>query len=126
MAERLQSRAESASDVEILALVDDKVVGSAGIGKLRDREKLRHRAEYGISILKGYWRLGIGDALTKACIDCAKQAGFRQLELEVVADNSGAIRLYEKHGFVEYGRNPMGFRNREGAWQELVLMRLAL
>ena len=126
VAERLQARAESASDIEILALVDGKVVGSAGIGKLRDRDKLRHRAEFGISILKEYWRLGIGNALTKACIDCAKLAGFLQLELEVVAENSDAVRMYEKHGFIEYGRNPMGFRNRAGAWQELVLMRLEL
>lgn len=125
-AERLQATAESASDIEILALVDGKVVGSAGIGMLRDRDKLRHRAEFGISILKEYWRLGIGNALARACIDCAKQAGFLQLELEVVAENAGAIRLYEKHGFTEYGRNPRGFRNRAGAWQELVLMRLEL
>lgn len=126
VADRLQARAESASDIEILALVNGKVVGSAGIGKLRDRDKLRHRAEFGISILKDYWRLGIGNALTKACIDRAKQAGFLQLELEVVAENAGAIRLYEKHGFIAYGRNPKGFRNRAGVCQELVLMRLEL
>ena len=126
IAERLQAAAQSASDAEILALVDGKVAGNAGIRMLRDRDKLRHRAVFGISILKKYWRLGIGDALTKACIDCAKQAGFYQLELDVVAENTGAIRLYEKHGFTEYGRNPKGFRTRAGEWQELVLMRLEL
>lgn len=126
VAERLQARAESASEAEILALVDGKVVGSAGIGKLRDRDKLRHRAEFGISILKEYWGLGIGNALTETCIDCAKQAGFLQLELEAVAENTRAIRLYKKHGFIEYGRNPMGFLNRAGARQELVFMRLEL
>ena len=29
-------------------------------------------------------------------------------------------------GFVEYGRNPKGFRSRLTGWQELVLMRLEL
>jgi hypothetical protein len=29
-------------------------------------------------------------------------------------------------GFVEYGRNPKGFRSRTTGWQELVLMRLEL
>ena len=38
---------------------------------------------------------GIGAALTGACIDCAKEAGFRQLELEVVGDNENAVRLKE-------------------------------
>ena len=68
----------------------------------------------------------IGAALTGACIDCAKEAGFRQLELEVVGDNETAVRLYKKYGFVEYGRNPRGFLTRDGRWQELVLMRLEL
>ena len=68
----------------------------------------------------------IGAALTGACIDCAKEAGFWQLELEVVGDNETAVRLYKKYGFVEYGRNPRGFLTRDGRWQELVLMRLEL
>ena len=68
---------------------------------------------------------GIGRALTLACIECAKQAGFSQLELEVVAENAAAVRLYEAAGFREYGRNPRGFLSRRG-WQELVLMRLEL
>ena len=40
------------------------------------RYKVRHRAEYGISIAKEYWGLGIGQALTFACIECAKSAGY--------------------------------------------------
>ena len=126
MAERLQASADSASGIEILAFVDGRLAGSAEIGMLRDRDKLRHRAEFGISILRKYWGLGIGNALTRVCIDCARQAGFLQLELEAVSENHSAIRLYAKHGFVEYGRNPKGFRNRAGTWQELVLMRLEL
>lgn len=126
VAARLDTAAQSGSDVEILAVVDGKVAGSAGINRIRDRDKMRHRAEFGISILKEYWGLGIGDALTAACIDCAKEAGFLQVELDVVSENANAIRLYRKHRFVEYGRNPRGFRTRAGNWQELVLMRLAL
>ena len=34
-----------------------------------------------------------------ACIECAKNAGYLQLELEVVADNAFAVRLYESVGF---------------------------
>lgn len=126
VAARLQAGANSASDIEILAFIDGRLAGSAGVNKLRDRDKLRHRAEFGISVLKEFWGLGIGNALTRACIDCAKRAGFLQLELEAVSENARALDLYSKYGFVEYGRNPRGFRNRAGAWQELVLMRLEL
>ena len=64
--------------------------------------------------------------MTEACIECAKEAGYVQLELDVVAENQPAVRLYKSVGFKEYGRNPKGFRSRYTGWQELVLMRLEL
>ena len=126
MEERLAAQKASRTEIEICAFVDGILVGSAGNHALSTREKLRHRADFGISILREYWGQGIGAALTGACIDCAKEAGFRQLELEVVGENETAVRLYKKYGFVEYGRNPRGFLTRDGRWQELVLMRLEL
>jgi L-amino acid N-acyltransferase YncA len=122
----LQGRAESDDEVEVLAEVVGAIVGSAGVGRVGSREKLRHRAEFGIGIERAYWGLGIGRALTRACIACARRAGYRQLELDVVAENAPAISLYQSEGFVEGGRNPRGFLAREGRWQELVLMRLEL
>ena len=88
--------------------------------------KVRHRAEFGISVLREYWGLGLGRALTKACIDCARAAGYAQLELNAVAENQRALALYRDMGFVEYGRNPKGFRSRTAGYQELVYMRLEL
>jgi RimJ/RimL family protein N-acetyltransferase len=121
----LQEKTDSTDEIELLAELDGKVVGSAGINCIGRKEKTRHRAEFGISVDKAYWGLGIGRALTKACIECAKRAGYVQLELEVVAENRSAIALYESVGFEEYGRNPKGFRSRFTGWQEVVLMRLA-
>ena len=122
----LQDRADSADEIEILAEIDGRVIGTAGIGCVGRKEKLKHRAEFGIGIDKDYWGLGIGRALTEACIECAETAGYAQLELDVTAENERAIRLYKNEGFVEFGRNPKGFRSRESGWQELVLMRREL
>ena len=105
---------------------DGKVVGTAGITAVGDNYKVKHRAEFGISILENYWGLGIGRALTEACIECARKAGYIQLELDVVADNKRAITLYKRAGFQEYGRNPKGFQSRLTGFQELVLMGLEL
>ena len=88
--------------------------------------KMRHRADFGIGILKAYWGLGLGSALTNACIECARSAGYSQLELNVVAENTAAVALYKKFGFTEYGRNPRGFRSRISGFQELIYMRLEL
>ena len=115
----LQGREESADEIEIIAEVDGRIVGMTGVDRIGRAEKIRHRAGFGISVEKAYWGLGIGRAMTLACIECAKKAGYVQLELEVVADNAKAIALYESAGFVEYGRNPLGFRSRISGWQEL-------
>ena len=80
----------------------------------------------GISILKEYWGLGLGKALTKACIQCAKEAGYTQLELNVVSENEAAVSLYKSFGFTEFGRNPRGFNSRISGYQELVYMLLEL
>ena len=122
----LQRTAESDCEIEILAELGGKIVGTAGIGSLGRQEKVRHRAEFGISVDRAFWGLGIGRALTEACIACAKKAGYLQLELEAVAENDHAIALYKSAGFTEYGRNPRGFRSRLTGWQPLVLMRLEL
>ena len=125
-AQFLKEKTESKNEIELLAEVGGKVVGLAGIESVGAKEKVRHRAVFGISIDRAYWGLGIGRALTRACIACAEAAGYAQLELDVVADNKAAIALYESEGFVEYGRNPKGFRSRRTGWQELVLMRREL
>lgn len=119
--EFLEQAEKSGNEIEIVAIVDGKIVGSAGIESFGNKYKIRHRAEFGISILKDYWRLGIGSALTDACIACARKAGYTQLELNVVAENTSAIALYERKGFVEFGRNPRGFYSKNG-YQELIYM----
>ena len=68
----------------------------------------------------------MGRALTEACIQCAKDAGFVQLELNVVAENKRAIALYQDLGFEEFGRNPRGFNSRMSGFQEVIYMLLRL
>ncbi len=122
----LRQKEESGRDAALVAEVDGKIAGTAGINGIGAAEKTRHRASFGISIARAWWGLGIGRALTEACIECAGSAGYLQLELEVVSDNNRAMELYKSAGFVEYGRNPKGFLSRHSGWQENVLMRLKL
>ena len=122
----LKEKSESENEIEIVAIVNNVVVGSAGIEAVGKKYKVRHRAEFGISVAKEFWNLGIGQALMAACIECARAAGYIQLELNVVSENVRALSMYKKAGFVEYGRNPKGFCSRETGFQELIYMRLEL
>ena len=116
----------SGNEVELVAILDGRIVGSAGITAVGGRRKVVHRARFGISVLKDYWGMGIGRVFMESCIDCARRAGYTQLELEVVADNERALSLYRRAGFEEYGRNPRGYRSTTAGYQELVHMRLEL
>ena len=122
----LKETTKSDREIELLAIVDGKVVGMAGFNAIGSKYKVRHRAEFGITVSKNYWGQGIGKAIMNACIKCAKEAGYIQLELDVVADNTRAIELYKKLGFIEFGRNPKGFQSKYSGFQELVYMRLEL
>jgi RimJ/RimL family protein N-acetyltransferase len=122
----LEEKTNSQNEIEIIAIVDDKVVGSAGIESIGTKYKVRHRAEFGISVLQEYWGLGLGKALTKACIECARDAGYVQLELTVVAENERAVKMYRNFGFEEFGRNPRGFNSRVSGYQEVIYMLLQL
>ena len=120
----LKEKAESEREIELLAIVDSVIAGTAGIEAIGTKYKVRHRAEFGISVVRKYWGLGIGKALLTSCIECAKTAGYNQLELKVVAER--AVSMYERAGFVECGRNPKGFRSRIAGFQEVISMRLEL
>jgi len=122
----LQKNTDSDNEIQMVAIIDGKVAGMAGIEAIGSKYKVKHRAEFGISILKEFWGLGLGKAFLQAAIECAKEAGYTQLELNVVAENSSAIALYKSLGFVEFGRNPRGFNSRTSGYQELIYMLLEL
>ncbi len=124
--EFLKEKTESENEIEILAFVDGRIAGTAGFEAVGNKEKLRHRAEFGVSVAKEFWGLRIGKELLNSCIECARKAGFVQLELSVIAENERAIAMYKKAGFKEYGRNPKGFKKRPDGFQELVYMFLEL
>ena len=91
-----KEKSESEHEIEIVALIGNVIVGTAGIAAMGKKYKIRHRAELGVSVAKEFWGLGIGQALTAECIEYAKAAGYIQLELTVVAGNARALAIYKK------------------------------
>lgn len=125
-AKMIAEREESEKEVTLASIVDGRLIGLAGVYSIGIKDKIKHRAVVGLSVEKEYWGLGIGRALMEGCIYCAKKAGYKQIELEVVADNINAVELYKKLGFKEYGRNPKAYCSRYTGWQEVIFMFLDL
>ena len=53
-----------------------------------------------VSVLRERVGKGIAANLVSQCIEHAKASGMWQISLEVASDNTPAIKLYEKSGFV--------------------------
>lgn len=121
-AAHLNAIQKSKNELMIAAVLDGKIVANCGFSPVGPQERCRHRAEYGISIQKAYWGLGIGTALLTAALQEAKRAGYEQVELDVVTDNERALALYKKLGFRCYGTREKSFRYRDGRYAALHLM----
>jgi ribosomal protein S18 acetylase RimI-like enzyme len=82
----------------------------------------RHPAELGMVVAKDLRGQGIGAALLQACIQWARDQGAPALILHVFPHNDAAIRLYQRHGFVEQRRLHAYYPRRSGdRWDALVM-----
>lgn len=92
----------------ILALINDVLVGHLSFaGGARPRTK--HVGEFGLSVRKDYWGLGVGRALGAYMIDWARKGAIvRKINLRVRSDNQVAINLYRSLDFVHEGTTTRG------------------
>ncbi len=89
-------------DPMFVALTNGEVVGWCDIR--RDLFPAHfHRGTLGMGVVPDYRGRGIGARLMDQALKKAFATGFVRVELSVRADNTRAIRLYEKFGFVREG-----------------------
>jgi RimJ/RimL family protein N-acetyltransferase len=82
--------------------------------------------EFGM-LVDRHWRgRGVGSALLQATVDWARDQGLHKLCLEVFADNTTAIALYRKCGFVEEGHRGKHYRRANGELWDSIIMGLRL
>ena len=104
----------------VVAEREGELLGFAKI--LRDRPVTGLEGERGLWLQKLYLkpkvtRQGIGSVLLEAVIGIAEATGQARIWLDVLRSNAGALRLYERHGFVRRLELPWGTDLREiGMW----------
>ncbi|TBN11349.1 N-acetyltransferase [Agrobacterium cavarae] len=85
-----------------VATVADQVVGWCDISR-HFFPAHRHRGSLAMGIIPAYRGRGLGKRLLLAALNQARASGFIRVELSVHADNTRAMALYEKIGFIREG-----------------------
>ncbi|MDR3602633.1 MAG: GNAT family N-acetyltransferase [Desulfosporosinus sp.] len=105
----------------LIAEVEGKIVGfTRCIGNKLSRFK--HKAEFGICILKGYWGYGIGKELLKNILLWADNQRIEKVTLTVVETNINAIQLYKRFEFTEEGFLLKDRIHKDGNYYNTVIM----
>ena len=97
----LLSELQREDSVMFAALLDEKVIGWAGLEHVCGEGSVTN-----IAVLPQNRRIGAGEALTRSLIDACEQLTLTSLTLEVRPSNAAAISLYKKLGFKELGVRP--------------------
>jgi ribosomal protein S18 acetylase RimI-like enzyme len=97
-------------DTVVIALVDGFPVGAAwyrlfragkpGYGFVDEKTP-----ELAIAVVPNARGKGVGNALLDALLERARAAGHETISLSVDKRNSGAIHVYEQHGFARVAEN---------------------
>jgi ribosomal protein S18 acetylase RimI-like enzyme len=78
----------------LVAVGRDGPVGLANLGRRGETTWLG-----GVGVIPAHRGSGVGESLTRLLLDQAREAGAREMVLEVIVENAPAIALYEKVGF---------------------------
>jgi putative acetyltransferase len=105
----------------MVAEIDGKVVGNLALHGFSNPRRA-HIWWLGIGVHRQYQGAGVGHQLMATAMEFADQwLAARRIELTVYVDNTRAIKLYERHGFVLEGRNRCS-AFRDGAYVDAFMM----
>ncbi|MEQ6353769.1 GNAT family N-acetyltransferase [Lysinibacillus sp. M3] len=89
---------ESPRNLCLVAVVDNRIVGFSRCAG-SPFKRIAHKVEFGVGVLKEFWRYGIGKNFLNASIEWADANDIKKMALNVVETNDKAILLYKKLGF---------------------------
>ncbi len=80
-----------------------------------------HICNASYAVKSGFRGRHAGERLVRHCMKQAAALGFRILQFNaVVSDNTPALTLYRKLGFVPLGTIPGGFRKKSGGYADII------
>ncbi len=121
----IESINESDNSLMLVGIINGKIVSILNFNSSK-KNRVKHVGEFGISVRKDFWNIGVGKEMMNYLIDWAKNTKIiKKINLMVRKDNLSAISLYKKFGFEIEGTNSRYFKIR-GKYYDLLYMGLKI
>lgn len=99
----IQNINNDSNSLMLLGCINDQLISIASLNTTSST-RVGHNGDFGITVKKEFWGIGIGAAMTNEIITFAKDHPIiKNIHLGVRAENDSAIKLYKKVGFVKTG-----------------------
>ncbi len=95
---------ENRDAIYVHAYTNNRFIGNGRV--LKGKYRHSHVGHMGISLVPEFREEGIGTELMQTLIKQAPDIGIRVLELSCFENNSRALHVYEKLGFIKIGTMP--------------------
>ena len=106
-------------DCRLMALIDGMIVGWAALSNVSGRCVYSGVAEVSIYVDSDFRGKGIGDRLMTELIRESEENGIWTLQAGIFPENTGSIRLHEKHGFRIIGKKER-IGKMDDAWRDVM------
>lgn len=85
-------------------------------------QRLKHKVEFGICVLKDYWGFKIGPKLLETSIKWASANKLTKMTLSVIETNEKAINIYKRYNFEIEGILKKDKRLENGEYYSTIIM----
>lgn len=118
----IDSFSKQDNSILLMAEFAGEIIGNIALNG-HSRSMLQHTASIGMSVSKEWRNKGIGKLLMEIIISWSEENKILELLwLQAFAENTAAITLYKKMGFVETGRQLNFFKTRTGVYSDNITM----
>jgi ribosomal protein S18 acetylase RimI-like enzyme len=121
----IETHAARLASSQVFGAYDNQqIVGMVALRQNEQPKEAHKGFMWGMYVAPGSRKSGVGAALVAALL-AAAQGLVEQVLLTVVAENTAAIALYERFGFIRYGLEPRAMKTGETYVDEVLMIRIA-
>jgi RimJ/RimL family protein N-acetyltransferase len=118
----IRSCIDAERELMLIATINEKHIGNCSLMSVGPYQRYAHRCEVAIALYQKFCGRGIGKMMMQTILTTARNLGYEQAELEVVAGNERAICLYQDLGFEKYGVFPNRMKYANGQYADAYWM----